>query len=150
VKCVGVTPNSHLGWDAAENGQFLTLQGPTEDFPDDLSLLDFAKRLGAATNEGTTLNFRHCYAGLFGAEIAKASGRVTTGSTEPVQWGFCPEWGSAPVTEGPEYSWEWDTMLIFDQSGNQVGKLTYRKRCETALDVSCGVCGRVHKNGPLD
>jgi len=82
----------------------------------DLSLQHAAEMLGAATEEGTTLHFRNCYAGCLVKDIAMWSGRRATGfECELVnKYDDIPYWeyDEGYERKGPEYEPRYEGQYV--------------------------------------
>jgi hypothetical protein len=110
----GTHPNHEDNW--------YTIDGPSPDDPDNEnihSLKDFAEKLGLATKDGTTINFRSCHGGLIAGEVAKWSGRPTTGWTGEVK-----SYPYGKPEDGKAAYYGQDVYLIYDSNGNLVDSIS--------------------------
>jgi RHS repeat-associated protein len=100
-----------------------TIRSEDDDLaePTDLSLEYCATMLGAATDIGTTLHFRHCYAGYVIDEIAGWSGRQATGYKSESEQGYYDiptVYDPNYEKPGPEYSWPSAYIYVATPDGN--------------------------------
>jgi RHS repeat-associated protein len=100
--------------------ELYSVLAPSDKYPGDLSLKEFAEGLKTATNEGTTLNFRGCSEGLIAKDVAAWSGRTTTGFTGSV-YPKANDWNmDKKEQDGYEYSGSGDYVVAVPGEGGTV------------------------------